>query len=253
MSETKHLFIIGAQRCGTTYLYRILNSHPEVEMAKPVRPEPKYFLRDDILERDRSDYLERHFSDTGDVTWYGEKSTSYIESKKVPGLIKQWFSDVRIIVSLRNPIMRAISNYTFSKRNGLEDLPMKEAFLQEETRRDNYDKSSISVSPYAYLERGKYINYLREWEKFFPRENMEVLIFEEFTGNLDAIQQLFSNLGIDKHHIPQDIHKPVNSSFSGMEEDIPADLITYLQDYFAEPNAALEEWLGRSINWSESS
>ena len=41
-------FIVGVQRCGTTYLYHLLNDHPEIVMASPVRPEPKVFLHDRV-------------------------------------------------------------------------------------------------------------------------------------------------------------------------------------------------------------
>jgi hypothetical protein len=34
----EHFFICGAQRSATTYLYRMLEQHPEIAMAKPVRP-----------------------------------------------------------------------------------------------------------------------------------------------------------------------------------------------------------------------
>ena len=44
MSDNQ-FFIVGAQRSGSTYLYNLLDGHPDVCMAKHVRPEPKYFLK----------------------------------------------------------------------------------------------------------------------------------------------------------------------------------------------------------------
>ena len=57
---TRHFFIAGAQRSGTTYLYRLLDEHPEIEMAKPERPEPKFFLLDELHARGLKFY-ENHF------------------------------------------------------------------------------------------------------------------------------------------------------------------------------------------------
>ena len=39
----RHLLVVGAQRCGTTYLATALDAHPDVAMARPSRPEPKVF------------------------------------------------------------------------------------------------------------------------------------------------------------------------------------------------------------------
>ena len=38
----RNLFIVGAQRSGTSYLYKCLDIHPNIEMAKPSIPEPKF-------------------------------------------------------------------------------------------------------------------------------------------------------------------------------------------------------------------
>ena len=42
-----HFLVVGAQRCGTTYLHDLLAAHPEIAMARPARPEPKAFLREE--------------------------------------------------------------------------------------------------------------------------------------------------------------------------------------------------------------
>lgn len=76
----KHLFIVGAQRSGSTYLYELLDSHPEVSMAHPVRPEPKFFLNAQRVSLGIAHYIDAHFADRKVGGLYlGEKSTSYIE------------------------------------------------------------------------------------------------------------------------------------------------------------------------------
>ena len=46
----KQIFIIGCQRCGTSNLYGYLDQHPNIHLAKPIRPEPKYFLQKDFYK-----------------------------------------------------------------------------------------------------------------------------------------------------------------------------------------------------------
>ena len=74
----KHFFIVGAQRSGTSYLYRVLDEHPKICMSKPMRPEPKYFIDKDVSDIDLSDYYEEYFHECDSaVEVYGEKSTTY--------------------------------------------------------------------------------------------------------------------------------------------------------------------------------
>ena len=147
----KHFFIAGAQRCGTTYLYTLLDEHPEIEMAKPFKPEPKFFLKDSLFSKGLS-YYESHFFGSKPSAWLqGEKSTTYIESETAAKHIVHAFPDAKILIVLRNPIERAISNYWFSVNNGIETAPIEEAFINEEQRRLNYDHSRFSTSPFVYL------------------------------------------------------------------------------------------------------
>jgi len=245
MSE--HFFVIGAQRSGTTYLYHVLSEHPMIEMAKPIKPEPKFFLRHDITKLTEADYLGQHFSLIPEGTVRGEKSTTYIEAEGVPQRIYAWYPDAKIVVMLREPIARAVSNYHFTANHGLEPLSVADAFWQEEERRDDYDHEKISASPYAYLLRGRYIDYLRRWEEFFPREQILVNIFEEFVGELPKVQELYAKLNVDAAYVPERLEIPANSSEKVALPDFAPELKTYLQEYFAESTAALEDWLGRPI------
>jgi hypothetical protein len=166
-----HFFIAGAQRSATTYLYHLLAEHPEIEMAQPVRPEPKFFLVDELFEHGLAYYRERFFPGKPGARLRGEKSTSYMESEIAAQRIARCFPESHILFLLRDPIERAISNYWFSVNNGLESLPLEEAFRREEERWQQYDRSRVSVSPYAYLRRGRYIDFIEVYERYFSLLN----------------------------------------------------------------------------------
>ena len=82
---TNHFFIVGAQRCGTTYLYNLLDEHPEIEMAKPVKPEPKFFMKDDLFEKGLDFYKEKlgrpHQMRFGAYGLYGQRPLNPADSK----------------------------------------------------------------------------------------------------------------------------------------------------------------------------
>jgi hypothetical protein len=244
----EHFFIVGAQRCGTTYLYRLLADHPEIEMAQPLRPEPKFFLFEDLFQLGL-DYYEQTYFEGKKTAWLrGEKSTSYIESETVAQRLASRLPAARIIIALRDPVERAISNYRFTAQNGLEPLPMDQAFLQEEHRlRSSPTEPQISVSPYAYLARGRYLEYLRIYEQHFPREQIKLLLYEEFIGSLEAAHSLFEFLGVQSDYRPPSLGAITNPSRKEGQAVDPA-VRRFLTDYFAEPNLKLARHTGLDLS-----
>jgi len=243
MSE--HFFIIGAQRSGTTYLYQVLDEHPEIEMAIPVKPEPKFFHVDSLFAKGLEFYQKHYFNNNANTRLYGEKSTTYIESEKAAHRIADCYPRAKILVMLRDPIERAISNYWFSVNGGWETLSIEEAFQREDNRRFDYDSKKTSVSPYAYLKRGCYIDYLLMYESYFPTDNIKVMLYEQLVGSTAYIYDLYTFLGVSELS-PSVLHTQVNK---GNKPDTPLspELHQYLVDYCIEPNTRLAKHLNISL------
>lgn len=249
----RHFFIVGAQRCGTTYLCRLLDDHPEIEMAKPLRPEPKFFLSNDSVERGLTHYESMFFGNKPNAWVRGEKSTSYMESSAVAKRIAAWFPTAEIIFVLRDPIDRAVSHYWFSVQNGLEKLSLSEAFLREDERRDDYDRARVSASPYAYLSRGRYIDCLLTYEKHFPRERVRVLLYEQLVASPDVVRGLYEALGVDPDFTPPSVGQRVNEG-ERRTSSLPLDLQDHVTNYFARSTAELGKHLNLDLArwWSSA-
>jgi len=72
-------FIIGgAPRAGTTWLYELLDRHPDVYMAKPLKPEPKFFLRDEVYAKGLAHYSQTWFAGADTRKMAGEISEGMI-------------------------------------------------------------------------------------------------------------------------------------------------------------------------------
>jgi hypothetical protein len=205
---TNIFFIIGAQRGGTTYLYKVLDDHPEIYMAKPLKPEPKFFLSQD-WQKNLDSYEKTYFNNppTGTKA-FGEKSTSYYENASVAQRIKTAYPQSKIILILRNPMDRAISNYYFSLNNGLETRTLEETFLTEKPPPE-YPKE-ISTNPFNYLGRSEYLKFLKNYLKYFSREQLNVLIFEHFMNDEKRIRQLYNYLGVNETFKPKYLYHKVN-------------------------------------------
>jgi hypothetical protein len=242
----EYFFIAGAQRSGTSYLYCLLAEHPEIEMAKPIRPEPKFFLIDALFERGL-EYYKNHFFEGKEGAWRrGEKSVSYMESEKVAERIARYFPEAKLLFLLRDPVERAISNYWFSVNNGLETMSMSEAFLHEEERWLDYDHQHVSASPYAYLRRGRYIDYISTYEHYFPPENIKVILLEQLVKSINIVTDLYAFLGVAPDFMPATYDQIINRG-DKPSYILPLNLEYYIIDYFAETNACLAERFGLDL------
>jgi hypothetical protein len=237
-SDDSFFVIVGAQRCGTTYLYRLLDEHPSIEMARPVRPEPKFFLEPDAISLGLDAYHEAYFGHRPPARVHGEKGTSYIESEEAARRIVEVLPDPKIVVLVRDPVQRAISNYRFSVENGLEALT-------EEAEARPYDRSLISASPFGYLRRGRYVEYLETYMRYVPREKIFVGVFEELVRDGTVFGSLCEFLEIEPR-TAQPPARPVNASEGEVPMLAKADVVR-LRSYYLPTNRRLEALLGRRI------
>lgn len=240
---TGHFLVIGAQRCGTTYLHDLLAAHPEIAMARPSRPEPKVFLREEPVDADA--YRAEHFPHAGEGQLLGEKSTSYLEVDEVPDRVAKALGSPRIVVQLRDPIARAVSNWRFSRDHGVEARPLPDALRADLTGSRDWDRSASSVSPYAYVARGRYADDLAHW---YGRFDVHVQFLEELLDDRDTIGDLYAFLGVDETVRPDVGEAPVNASSTAPGE-LDDDLVAELRAHYRDSDLALSELLGRDLPW----
>ncbi len=245
---TRHLLVIGGQRCGTTLLYELLDDHPEITMARPRRPEPKVFLSDELSERGVDWYHSTYFGHATDELVYGEKSTSYIEDPDAPRRAAAMLGVAMIIVQLRDPVARAVSNWRFSTKHGAEDRSLVQALTENLAGPRTWDPTVTSVSPFAYLERGRYCDYLEPWHSAFP-ETLHIQFLEDDPGSGASRERLYRAVGVDPSFRPVDPGRRVNAS-DGATPELPADLVLRLRRFFRESDERLTALVGRPLPWA---
>lgn len=240
----RHFLVIGAQRSGTTWLHDQLAAHPQIAMARPARPEPKVFLGPGPV--DVHDYRARFFGHAGDAELLGEKSTSYLENPTAPDRVAEALGAPQVVVQLRDPVARAVSNWSFSRDHGVETRPLAEALRANLEGPLPWDEATASVSPFAYLERGRYAEDLARWWDRFP---VHVQFLEEVLAEPSRIAGLYRWLGVADGVRP-DEDRPVNAS-SPVGDELGDELVARLRDYFADSDAALARMLGRDLPWTD--
>lgn len=160
---------IGIQKAGTSWLHQQMYRHPQIFV--PDRKEIHFFNR----HYDKGkEWYEGFFPSGGSEKSYkaiGEFTPVYIFRENVPERIMEVLgSDVKFIVILRNPVDRLYSFYKMKKvqadfKGGIEEF------------------GKLDSKPF---KRGLYADQLKNYFRFFKKENFLILIYEELFSDPDS-------------------------------------------------------------------
>lgn len=245
--------VCGAPRAGTTWLVEALEKHPEIFWAKPIVPEPKFFHIDSLYAKGMNYYCQTFFSDVPDGVVAGEKDTYYLENPDTPQRIFDNLPNVKLLFILREPGMRAWSNYLWSKMHGHETEDFLTALELEGDREKALPEELRFVRPHAYFSRGLYADQLQRYYDLFPKENLCCLNFNDLVQCPDAFlaqAQDFLDVALHPEHA-QDLGN-VNMAKGEMEQ-MPEAAREWLDQHYETPNAKLHALLGTSFKmWNEA-
>ena len=244
-------FLIGgAPRSGTTWLYRLLDRHPDVYMAKPAAPEPKFFLVDELYEKGVEFYSRTWFADAGVAPLAGEKSTDYLESAVAASRIARDLPRAKLVFVLRDPVERAYSNYLWTRMNGLETETFETALELEPQRERELPERLRFTRPYSYFSRGLYADLLQPYLERFSKDARLVLRFEDLVAAPERLAtRLHRFLGVNERPGDADGLGVVNPSEknTGLKDETRRELTRR----YARSNLRLRELLGSEFGaWS---
>lgn len=183
----KYLFVIGAQKAGTTYLYQLLKQHSSICVA---RFKELHFFQADREYRKGIENFKRKFDITEKTEYLADFTPSYIVETGTLEKIKAMFGDdAVIIVMLRDPIERAFSQYRMecSKRNEKRSFNelIKEELANEKKLR-------------SFTGRGLYSEQLDRVFSLFKKENIQIIGFEDITTRTyETLERIYNFLNID--------------------------------------------------------
>ena len=194
-----NFFIVGAPKSGTTNISYYLMQHPQVFM--PENLEPYYFARLDIPQNyereiisDEKKYLNL-FKNTKSCRAIGESSPVYLYCPHSALEIKNRFPNSKIIISLRNPIEIAYSEYFSLKFMGFDKNRSFNELL--DSSKEQLDQNEFHID--SLLEAGFYSKHIKRFQKIFSKNQIKIIIFEEYIKNtIPTINSILSFLDIDK-------------------------------------------------------
>jgi len=195
-----NFIIAGAAKSGTTSLVDILREHPKIFF--PIEypsAEIHFFDNDDNYEKG-IDYYKHFFKSAKEDQIKGEKTPAY-SWLFVPERMKEHLPDVKLIWMFRNPVNRAYSHWKMYAWNGIEKNSFEDSLLMEENRLKEHPM-------WGYKQQGEYINVLKEYSKYYSKDNMLILIFEDFVLHPEEnINRITDFLGVERLNTIKHSHK----------------------------------------------
>jgi hypothetical protein len=256
---TPSFIIVGAQRAGTTTLYRVLSEHPSV-----VRPTASkgigYF---DLNYRRGPAWYRGHFP----LTWSGrrkagadavtfESSGYYLFHPLAAERIAQDLPDVRLVVMVREPVERAYSAHRHELARGFETEPFEEAVVLEEARTAGEqerivadpDYESFSHRHHAYLARSRYSEQVARLQKAVGEDRVYIVdadrFFEDPQEEFEGLRQWLGLAPWRPTSVEQWNARP--------RDPLSPELRARLSEYFEPFDRVLADQMGRTPRWRES-
>jgi hypothetical protein len=224
LRASRHFFILGAAKAGTTSLHAWLDQHPAVQMSDPKEP----FFFESEYERGLDYYHATYFRGADGQRLLGDARHRNLYFPYIPARIHSLFPEARLIAVLRNPVDRAYAHWWHWYRLGREALSFQEAIEADATRirAGVFVSSPAEITEYGrrldadgmgpyrtYLDSGYYAEQLERYLALFRKGQLMVILFEDLIADP---RQVFIDtcnfLEIDPSSARQPDFSPRNSS-----------------------------------------
>ncbi len=259
---TPSVLVVGAQRSGSTTLFRMLSEHPELLRPTSVKGTGYFddwhhhglrWYRSHFPLRSAARLRERrHGLPTGSVRAF-EISGFYLLHPRAADRIARELPGVQVVAMLRDPVDRAHSAYRHEHARGFEDLTFAEA-LDREDERTRGELERLAADPtarsealrhHAYRGRGHYADQLRRFVEALGPDRVHVIDADDFfadpTGELLALEKA---LGLSPW-TPPSVERWNPAPPASIAPDVRAEL----DAHFAPHDEELARLTGRVPSW----
>lgn len=108
-----NLFVIGVKKAGTSWLFRLLETHPEIYMCA----EKELYYFGNVYPAHLADY-HAHFPFDQPYRYFGEATPEYFRLDGVADELAEYNPEAKLLVMIRDPIDRVRSEFTYQKQLG---------------------------------------------------------------------------------------------------------------------------------------
>ena len=243
--------IVGAQKAGTSALFKMLAQHPK--LVAPKVKELDFFTDPVRVAQGNGAYAKcfpaKPLRGEGFSTF--EASPAYMFEPVIAERIHAWFPYMHIVAVLRDPVPRAFSAWNMfrqfqhhAKYSRLHDPRSFQQAVEEEL--------SGAPVPFAhrYIGHGNYAAQLRPFIQLFGREHVHIINYKDLKRDPAAqLQRLCMAVGLPPFQgvLPTE----VKANKRPYSQSMPAEVATRLRAHFAPQLAELEAVLGERMGLRE--
>ena len=184
-----NLLFIGPNKAGSTWLYELLDWHPQafVPSAKEV-----YFF-DFYFDRGVPWYERQYRNATPDQVLRADISHDYLFNVDAPVRVKGVLDEPTMMLTLREPVERSFSEYLYMRKQGRVSGSFEDA---------------IESNP-DIVSHSRYALHLERWLDVFPKDRFLFTVFDDLRDDSSAFAlDLFGRLGLDPLQPPADVLAP---------------------------------------------
>lgn len=248
--------IIGVRKGGTRALLEMLSLHPDIAAAES---EVHFFDWEDHYRNGLQWYINQMpFSYPHQITV--EKTPAYFTSPKVPERVYSMNQSMRLLLILRDPSERVLSDYTQVFYNHMQKhkpYPSIEQFLIK--------NGELNVD-YKAINRSLYYIHMQNWLKYFPLDHIHIVdgdkLIKDPFPEIEKVERFLklspqinaSNFYFNKtkgFYCLRDSGRErcLHESKGRAHPQVDTRLLEKLQEYFHEPNKKFFELVGRTFHW----
>jgi hypothetical protein len=272
-----NLFILGAQKCGTTTLFHNLKTHPKIHAGN--KKEMHHFSLESNYQQGEVYYHQQYgdMNKTNDYSYIIDSSPIYIYIPHCANRIYTYNNKVKLVVLLREPIERAYSawhmyqrfnhwgneqkhqflkNREFSNRCEQDQknaeyflkllwakkFPSFESMVEEDLRNIQFE----NISFIGLVNRGLYIQQILNYLKYFKRNQIYILSSAALLADKQLqLQRIFNFLEIEQPD--WEMFDLKDYGIGSYQPKIPQPVKGKLNEFFHPHNTALFEFLSDEL------
>jgi [heparan sulfate]-glucosamine 3-sulfotransferase 5 len=250
--------VVGVRKSGTRALLEFLNMHSQIRAAKE---EIHYFDNEDNYRNGLEWYRKRMpFSFPDQITI--EKSPAYFITEGVPERIAAMNSSVKLMLIVKNPTRRTISDYTQVHFNKLSRNKSHSSFeelaIDQVTGEVNTHLKAIRTSVYH--------RHLERWLNVFSRNQILIVDGDELITNpIPQIKRVEDFLGLENQITKDNFYFNKTKGFYCMKDNgqdhclgsgkgrkhpsVDPTVISKLNKFFQPHNEKFFDMVGQRLDW----